>query len=229
MSMMLGRLAVLGIAALVLAAIPPGARDALAQSTAAPPVAAPGGGASAGGVVLVVDLRRVMLDSKAGKTIQGQMQQQVGTWQKTFAQNEQELASQQQELQRQATILAQDSFEVKRKEFEQKVLDYRKRTEDVRGELAKAENQANDKLRHTLQEILRDLAKEHGANFILDAPTVLLFDGRFEVTEEVMKRLDEKLPAVTVNFAPGTQTPAASGAPAPTAGKPPGKQPPKKS
>ena len=228
MSMMLGRLAVLGIAALVLAAIPPGARDALAQSTAAPPLAAPGG-ASAGGVVLVVDLRRVMLDSKAGKTIQGQMQQQVGTWQKTFAQNEQELASQQQELQRQATILAQDTFEVKRKEFEQKVLDYRKRTEDVRGELAKAENQANDKLRHALQEILRDLAKEHGANFILDAPTVLLFDGRFEVTDEVMKRLDEKLPAVTVNFAPGSQTPAASGAPAPTAGKPPGKQPPKKS
>ena len=61
---------------------------------------------------------------------------------------------------------------------------------------------------------------------------VLDFDGGVigEPGPLVMKRLDEKLPAVTVNFATGTQAPSASGGPAPTAGsKPPGKQLPKKS
>jgi hypothetical protein len=99
----------------------------------------------------------------------------------------------------------------------------------VQNELARAENQANDQLRHALQDILRDIAKEHGANFILDAPTVLLFDGRYEVSEEVMKRLDAKLPAVTVNFS-GAQAPAggapSAGAPAASTGG--SKAPPKK-
>jgi outer membrane protein len=229
MSQMIRRAVAVASVALALAAAPCGGRGALAQSTDAPPAAAPGG-VPTGGVVLVVDLRRVMLDSKAGKAIQGQMQQQVGIWQKTFVQNEQDLGSQQQELQRQSTILAQDAFAAKRKEFEQKVLDYRKRTQDIQAELAKAEGQANDKLRHALQEILRDIAKEHGANFILDAPTVLLFDGRYEVTDEVMKRLDAKLPVVTVNFTTGAPAaPAAASNPAPAAnGKPPAKQTPKK-
>jgi hypothetical protein len=54
------------------------------------------------------------------------------------------------------------------------------------------------------------MAKEHGANIVLDKSTVLLFDSHLEITDEVMKRLDEKLPNVTVVFSsPGSQAPAA--------------------
>jgi outer membrane protein len=177
--------------------------------------------ATGGLVALVVDARHIMIDSKAGKAIQSQMQQQATAYQKTIAQQEQELIAAQQELQRQQTILSQDAFEAKRKEFEQKFADARKRAQEAQNELGRAEQQAQDKERAALQEILTDLAKERGANFVLDKSTVLLFDGHFEVTDEAMRRFDEKLPTVTVNFSAG-------GAPTPTPGAPPTKAPPPK-
>jgi outer membrane protein len=174
-------------------------------------------------VVLVVDARRVMIDSKAGKTIQTQMQQQFASYQKGISQQEQELVTAQQDLQRQQTILAQDAFAAKAKEFDQRIADARRRAQEAQGELARAEGQAQDKERLALQEILAAIAKEHGANIVLDKSTVLLFDGHFEITDEVMKRLDEKLPNVTVVFSsPGSPAPA-SAAQAPAAAKAPAK------
>src|SRR5476649_1136450 len=61
-------------------------------------------------VALVVDMQRVLQESKAGKMIQSQMQQQVSTYQKSLAKQDQELAATQQDLQRQQSILAQDAF-----------------------------------------------------------------------------------------------------------------------
>src|ERR1700737_2525226 len=90
-------------------------------------------------VVLVVDARRVMIDSKAGKAIQTQMQQQFATYQKNISQQEQELVSAQQELQRQQTILSQDAFAAKAKEFDQRIADARRKAQEAQGELARAE------------------------------------------------------------------------------------------
>src|ERR1700692_2426406 len=78
-------------------------------------------------VVVVVDTTRVLQESKAGKTIQSQMQQQVSVYQKTITKQDEELSAAQQDLQRQQTILAQDAFAVKLKEFDQRVNDARKR------------------------------------------------------------------------------------------------------
>src|ERR1700732_1544996 len=77
--------------------------------------------------VLVVDMQRVLQESKAGKMIQSQMQQQVSAYQKTLAKQDQELAATQQDLQRQQSMLAQDAFAAKVKEFEQRVADASRR------------------------------------------------------------------------------------------------------
>ena len=52
-------------------------------------------------VVVVVDTSRVLQESKAGKMIQSQMQQQVGTYQKSITKQDEELSTAQQDLQRQ--------------------------------------------------------------------------------------------------------------------------------
>src|SRR5436309_3269246 len=94
--------------------------------------------ASSNLVVLVVDARHVMIDSKAGKAIQAQMQTQFGSYQKNISQQEQELVAAQQELQRQQTILSQDAFAAKAKEFDQRIADARRKAQEAQGELARA-------------------------------------------------------------------------------------------
>jgi outer membrane protein len=177
-------------------------------------------------VVLVVDMQRVLQESKAGKMIQSQMQQQVSSYQKSLAKQDQDLAATQQDLQRQQSILAQDAFAIKVKEFEQRVADASKRAQEAQQNLSESRNEAVGKVDSAMLQVIDGLAKERGANLILNRGAVVMFDVRMDVSDEVIKRLDEKLPAVTVSF----NRPAAGAGAAPPAGAAPAKPgaPPKK-
>ncbi len=159
-------------------------------------------------VVVVVDTSRVLQESKAGKTIQSQMQQQVTTYQKSISKQDEELSAAQQDLQRQQTILAQDAFAAKLKEFDQRVNDARKRAQEAQQNLTESQRGAIATVEDAMLHIVADLAK-----------TVVMFDTRFDVTDDIIKRLDEKLPAVTVSFnrtgQPAAPAAAAAGKPAP--------------
>ena len=169
-------------------------------------------------VVLVVDIQRVLQESKAGKMIQSQMQQQVSTYQKTLAKQDQELAATQQDLQRQQSILAQDAFASKVKEFEQRVKDASKRAQEAQQTLSESRNEAVGKVDSAMLQVIDGLAKERGANLIVNRGAVVMFDVRMDVSDEVIKRLDEKLPAVTVSFnRPAGAAPSTGTAPSPGA------------
>jgi outer membrane protein len=173
-------------------------------------------------VVVVVDTTRVLQESKAGKTIQSQMQQQVSVYQKTITKQDEELSAAQQDLQRQQTILAQDAFAVKLKEFDQRVNDARKRAQEAQQSLTESQRGAVATVEDAMLHIVADLAKERGANLVLNKSTVVMFDTHFDVTDDIIKRLDEKLPAVTVSFnRTGQTTPAAAGAAKPAPKKKP--------
>jgi Skp family chaperone for outer membrane proteins len=175
-------------------------------------------------VVVVVDTSRVLQESKAGKMIQSQMQQQVGTYQKSITKQDEELSTAQQDLQRQQAILSQDAFAVKLKEFDQRVTDARKRAQEAQQNLAESQRGAVATVEDAMLHIVADLAKERGANVVLNKTTVVMFDTRFDVTDDIIKRLDEKLPAVTVSFnrTGGQALPAAA---APSKAAPPKKKP----
>lgn len=73
-----------------------------------------------------------------------------------------------------------------------------------------AQNEAMAKEIGAIREILEEIAKKRGANLVLDRAAVMFFDAAFDVTDEVLKRLDEKMPTFTVKFpSPGqVSTPA---------------------
>jgi outer membrane protein len=163
--------------------------------------------------VVVVDTQRVLEESKAGKTIQSQMQQQVSNYQKNISKQDQELSAAQQDLQRQQSILSQDAFALKVKEFDQRVNDARKRAQEAQQNLSESQRAAIGKVEYAMLQVVADLAKERGANLVLNKSTVVMFDTHFDVSDEIIKRLDDKLPAVTVSF----DKPPASATPAPGA------------
>jgi outer membrane protein len=168
-------------------------------------------------VLMVVDTQRVLQESKAGKAIQSQMQGQVANYQKSLARQEEELSTAQQDLQRQQSILAQDAFAVKVKEFDQRFNDARKRAQEAQQSLSESQREAIGKVESTMVQVVTELAKERGANLILNNSAVVIFDVNLDVSAEVLKRLDAKLPALTVNFKSSSGATPASGA---TATKP---------
>ena len=185
--------------------------------------------------VMVVDSQRVMQQSKAGKIIQTQVKQRADTYQKGIAKQEAELSAAQQDLQKQQAILAQDAFAAKVKEFEGRFGEARRKAQQSQQELVQGENEARGKELVALRQILEDLARERHANLVLDRAAVMIFDEHFDVTEEVIKRLDQKMPTLTVSFpdlsqaqASAPAAPGAQSAPAAPAAPNTKKAPPKK-
>jgi outer membrane protein len=170
-----------------------------AAGAASPPTAAQAA------AIIVVDSHRVLAESKAGKAIYTQMQAKATAYDKSFAQEEQELASVQQELQRQQSILAQDAFAQKARDFEQRVNEARRKVQASKIELSQGQNEAEKTVMKAVLQILNELAKERNANLVLDKAVVVMFDNNYDVTDEVIKRLDEKLPTMTVSFVPVDQ------------------------
>src|SRR6185437_3037910 len=140
--------------------------------------------------VIVVDTQRVIHESKAGKAIEAQLQKRFASYQKDFAKQEAELKSTRQELAKQQTILAQDAFTAKAKQFDMHVGEVGRSEQQAQRTLLIAQNEAMAKEIGAIRQILEEIAKQRGANLVLDRAAVMFFDAGFDVTDEVLKRLD---------------------------------------
>ena len=147
-------------------------------------------------VAAVVDHQRIMRDSKAGKSIQQQLETRRKLYLDQLAKEEQRLAEVGKELARQRGVLAADVFAQKRKEYEEAVQALQRASNERRRQLDEALTAANALVRQALKEIVDELAEARGFNLVLPASGVLLFSPKIDITDEVMARLDRKLPSV---------------------------------
>lgn len=192
---------------------PPAAAPTLAAggANAAPPVPAP--------IVMIVDFEGIMSVSKAGKSIQSQLDTQRQSMQKEITQRENDLRTEEQDLQKQRSTLAADAFETKAREFQQKVAAYQRETQLRDRALSQGFGEARQKLQQALAEVVQQLTTERGANLVLYKSQVFLYETSYDASQEVLKRLDVKLPAVTMTVPKLSDVAGAQGG-APAAGQP---------
>ena len=70
--------------------------------------------------VAVVDIQRVMRDSAAAKSIQGQIEKMRGSYQQEITKQENELRNAEQELNRQRTLVSPEAFNERRRQFDER-------------------------------------------------------------------------------------------------------------
>jgi outer membrane protein len=169
--------------------------DAALAAQAAPP---PGGAPVAR--ILMVDLRRVIAESKVGHDIERQVEQLKAQATVELKGEGQGLQREQVALQQQAAILAADvkarrikDFETKREAFQEKV---QQRGALIQGGVMKAQSQVEQALGPVLQGIMR----ERGATIMMDRSAVLLGPSALDVTAIATQRLDTKMTTVKVEL-----------------------------
>jgi Skp family chaperone for outer membrane proteins len=164
--------------------------------------------------VAVVDIQRVMRESAAAKSIQGQIEKLRASYQKEITKQENDLRNAEQELNRQRTLVSPDAFNERRRQFEQKVGSLQRDVQNRKRELDKSFSTAMRTVEKSLREIIEQLVTERRLNLVLIKSQTIYNAPEFEMTDEVMKRLNAKLPSVKVP--PPAKTP-------PAKAKPPGK------
>ena len=58
----------------------------------------------------------------------------------------------------------------------------------------------SQKIQEEMLKIIADIAKDRKANLVFQRADLVLFDQSFDVTDEVLQKLDEQMPTLTVNF-----------------------------
>lgn len=166
-------------------------------------------------VIITVDVQQILRDSLVAKDVQAQMDQRTDLYTKEVTQQENELQKTQDELEQQRTTLAPDVFNTRMRDFQQRYDGLDNRVQVTRQALQQSYNDAMTKIENTALQIIADIAAERKANIVVAKAAVLFEAQDLDITQEVIKRLDAKLPKVVL---PAPQTPPDTGtaaAPAP--------------
>src|SRR5215510_11673657 len=180
-----------------------------------PPPQAPPASLSAGQnlTVMVVDVQPLLQKSKAAKMVRSQIEQKRGEYTKEISHQEELLRAERDALQRQQASLSPEALNQKGRDFQQKVNELERNVQGKRQALEKSNGDALQKIQEQTLKIIADIAKQRKANLVFQRADLILFDQGFDVTDEVLQRLDEDMPALTVNFVAPTPPPSASASP----------------
>jgi outer membrane protein len=165
--------------------------------------------------VLVVDVQALLQNSKAAKMVRGQIEQKRNEYTKEISQHEEALRAERDAIQRQQATLSADALNQKGREFQQKVNDLERNVQGKRQALEKSNGDALSKIQEEMLKIIADIAKQRKANLVLQRSDIILFDQSFDVTDEVLQKLDEQMPTLTVDFVTPTPPPVPTAAAAP--------------
>jgi outer membrane protein len=150
--------------------------------------------------ISIVNIQKIMKESKAAQAARDQLKAKQQQFQDEISKKEKDLQKEDQELAKQRTILSKEAFEKQVKDFRKKATDAQKDVQDKRMNLTKAFDTALAEIQGNVQQILEELAKEKGFDVAIPSSQVLYYGQALDISDEVLARLNKKLPTLTVKF-----------------------------
>lgn len=174
--------------------------------------------------VATVDVQQLITESKAGKSIQKQLVTQREGIQNEAADLEQALQADQKKLLGERSKLSEEDFAQKQIDFEKRLLEARSKLQNRSRFLDKAANDAFNELRAQITDIVYNMADEQDIDLVLTRQNVVAAAKSIDITADVLKALDKKVPDIKVSTDGKSAAKAADGkAGGKAAGKNPGK------
>ena len=150
-------------------------------------------------VAAVIDYQRILRDAAAAKSIRQQIEARRQSYQEEISKEEKRLHEADKAFAKQRSVLSNEAFAEKRRAFEQEVAEVQRLVQDRRRELDGMAAAALNKVKEALIEIVTSIAEERGFNLVLPSSEVLFFARSLDLTEEVLTKLDARLPQVQLS------------------------------
>ena len=155
-----------------------------------------------GAKVAVVDRNLITRDSKAAKWMRSLIDRKYQLYQAEIKDAQNALESARDELKRQSPNLNADLIDKRRAKIRQQATTLSRVLQARKKELDQLFNNGMGQIELALNEILETLARERSINMIINATKsqriVLFIDKNLVLTEEALKRLNQRLPKVVL-------------------------------
>jgi outer membrane protein len=156
--------------------------------------------AQAGPILAVLDIGKIRREAASVKSIREQIINHQNNIQGEIQKEQDALRTAQQELAKKQTLLAPEAFAEERKNFEQRVVGMQQMVQQRRRSLEEAQNKAMNEVEKALNEIVAKLAEKNDYDIIFRFSQVVYVKIQHDITGEVLKSLDQKLPTVQVDL-----------------------------
>jgi Skp family chaperone for outer membrane proteins len=144
-------------------------------------------------VIAIVDVQRVLAKSKAVKSLTDQIEARRGAYQAQLRKSEEALRKEGQELSRQRSVLSAEAFAKKRAALEQKAGELQREARKGKRRFDSLFNQGMTKVQNALAKVSAEIAQERGIDLVLSKIGVVIVKPKFEITDEILKRLNSKI------------------------------------
>ena len=146
----------------------------------------------------IVDIQALLRDSKAGKSIQKQMETLQKTFKEEVSAQETSLRTADEQLGRQRTVLSQEAFEKTRVEFQKDIAEAQGKVQERKRVLDTAFGKAVEQVQNRAVQIIAKVAEKRKLLLVIPRNQVILAENSMDLTQEVMADLDKEISSVKV-------------------------------
>ena len=148
--------------------------------------------------IVMLDMTFVLNESKAGKGAQDFLKKSFTDNQKKFIEIEKSLKKEERDLLEKKNILTKDEYNKKTDSLRKKVIDYQSQRRLAMDKIATQRAESREILMKKLVPIVDAYIKEHNISLVMDKKTMVGGLTKYDVTEDITKRLDKELPSLNL-------------------------------
>lgn len=149
-------------------------------------------------VVGTLDLQSILKQSKAGQSLEQALLAKSKAINAEIGKTEQGLRAKRQQLEQQRSSLPPADFQAQLSQLQKEFDALRQSASAKRKELEQARNKGLEQISKTLDSVIRDIAEKRGLTLVINKSLVVLAAENWDITAEVQKGLDAKLPKVSI-------------------------------
>jgi len=150
--------------------------------------------------ILTVDVQKILKDSTAAQDIRKQLDAQRDKYQAEIKKEEERMRAAEQDIVKSRDKLTKEQMVEKQNKLRSDFRQVEAKVQQRRKALDMAYAQGMEKVRDALAVIVIDAARERGANIVLPKAGTMWHEAALEITDDVVKGLNAKLPTVKVTI-----------------------------
>ena len=149
--------------------------------------------------IVILDLKYVLNNSKAGKGAQNFLKKSFEDNTKKFSDMEKALKKEESDLLSKKTVLNKEEYTKKSDTLRKKVIDYQSQRRAALDKIATQRAQARDTLIKKITPILDFYIKENNISLVVDKIYTLGGKSENDITKVVIEKLNKELPSLNLN------------------------------
>ena len=148
--------------------------------------------------IVVLDLKFVLNDSKAGKGAQGFLKKSFKDNAKKFSDMEKALKKEESDLLAQKTVLNKEEYTNRSDALRKKVIDYQSQRRSSLDKIATQRAESKETLIKKIEPILNTYIKENNISLIMDKKEMLGGKPEYDITKIIVAKLNQVFPSLNL-------------------------------